>query len=126
MSYMTLKDRWIDALYSGQYIQTPHVMNYQGCMCALGVMCDVVDPSIWDNANTETFYDKIDATLQKAGFTPQDRTTLIALNDRHKLSFDEIADYVLQCQTAGISLTEGLDSVPLSRRKYKYKTYANS
>lgn len=42
-----LKQRWIDALTSGEYKQANNYLCFNSGFCCLGVLCDLVDNSKW-------------------------------------------------------------------------------
>jgi hypothetical protein len=110
----TLRDRWIEALYSGTYTQGIRQLRGQtGEMCCLGVLCDLVDPENWDHPDAATpSWDNHSTQAPKriaaeAGLFPLDQTVLYYLNDHYKFTFEEIADYIQHCEAAGVSLWNG-------------------
>jgi hypothetical protein len=42
-----IKAKWVEALRSGKYSQTQHVLRNENGMCCLGVLADIVDPEGW-------------------------------------------------------------------------------
>ena|SRR6185312_5054794 len=54
-----LKQKWIDALRSGQYEQGNGQLRTQDDkFCCLGVLCDIINPHGWGHYNDGTFEDK--------------------------------------------------------------------
>lgn len=111
---MTFKDRWIEALYSGAYQQSRGSLRKDDTFCCLGVLCDLVDPEGWKKnpfANHYSFklYNSMPPTdiMVSMGLTYADTTTLSTLNDSSNFSFEEIADYLLHCEMAGVTPQEG-------------------
>ena len=37
----TVKQKWVEALRSGDYQQTQGILKWRNCFCVLGVLCDV-------------------------------------------------------------------------------------
>jgi len=107
-----LKDKWIDALRSGKYQKSEGQLREKVedgyCYCAMGVLCDIIDPNVWGNmkygmASGIDHHNYEDAVAygdnRKVPFDPwiimqmSDGTSgdpLIA----KPASFEEIADYV--------------------------------
>lgn len=114
--------KWVQALRSGEYEQTGHILAEKGKFCCLGVACEV---AIKDGLDVERFvdddevthYDNAISTLPGTvatwlGLDPdQDNvplrainagladsveddwdTTATSLNDRYRLTFEQIAD----------------------------------
>ena len=51
-----IKKQWVDALRSGKYTQGFKFMRKDnGTFCALGVLCDLVDPSLWTRTGDGTW-----------------------------------------------------------------------
>ena len=48
-----LKDKWLEALRSGEYSQTTETLKDENGFCCLGVLCDVIDPDGWKNISSE-------------------------------------------------------------------------
>lgn len=105
--------RWIDALRSGKYNQTRGFLRTPEGFDAMGVLLDVVDPKGWgepftpaeDWPNGKAYvpykYQGNFYTFQlpygisdDLGFFDSDMFTLIDLNDKRCLSFEQIADYL--------------------------------
>jgi hypothetical protein len=104
-----LRDRWVAALRSGEYLQghgrlrnTPDMATVE--MCCLGVLCDVVDPHAWtfsdewtheEEGIVHTLEDALDATaLARVGLDEEIQKELIHLNDDEHASFTEIASVI--------------------------------
>jgi hypothetical protein len=112
---MTLKDRWINTLYSDTYTQGRYVLrNNKGDMCCLGVLCDLADSSKWEPELGGGFiYDKLYETVparwvkQMVDLSEDDVDILVKLNDSEGSTFEEIADYIQHCEAAGISISGG-------------------
>lgn len=43
-----IKERWVEALRSGEYNQTRGRLRDDAGYCCLGVLCDIVAPEQWD------------------------------------------------------------------------------
>jgi hypothetical protein len=100
-----IKQRWVDALRSGQYKQGKGFLHRGNKFCCLGVLCDTVDASRWTYvkshdawaygeeypsvATTEINFD----ILQEIMLDLQLHNYLIKLNDWGH-SFEEIATYI--------------------------------
>jgi|LakMenE01Jun11ns_1017448.scaffolds.fasta_scaffold9843616_2 hypothetical protein len=119
-----LKEKWLEALRSGQYKQTIGVLKMQSengdCRyCCLGVLCDVSGEGEWvegewiegewiesplpDAWFCEFGYTFVDATMTGAlspefrkrhGIPLKTRDLLIGMNDNKGMSFKEIADWI--------------------------------
>lgn len=42
-----IKQKWIEALRGDKYQQTVGILKSASGFCCLGVLCDIVDPTIW-------------------------------------------------------------------------------
>lgn len=117
---MTLRERWIAALRSGQYIQGRHQLRKNDTFCCLGVLCDLYDKSGWRLSsypsekvqwrNDEMGFSRHaaydggtglygsdlppPALLRLVGISRENANALIRANDNLKLSFKEIADII--------------------------------
>ena len=90
-----LKRKWLKALRSGEYNQIEGELRSRKGHCCLGVLCDVLDPSRWDDYD----YDGLDvefegALLAETGLTNEHHTELIEMNDTKLMSFKQIAIYI--------------------------------
>ena len=56
MSNNNLYERWIEALESGKYPKTRRVLRNDLGYCCLGVVCDVVDPNMWQRTDGQANY----------------------------------------------------------------------
>lgn len=111
-----LKQKWVEALRSGQYTQGKGVLRTGADrFCCLGVLCDLVDPSGWGQLSAvETCVDGRDMELDAysyeyrearvatslpnnlreiVGLQPADMRALIQLNDFGR-SFETIAQHI--------------------------------
>lgn len=47
-----IKEKWLTALRSGEYVQTENALRHEGCngssFCCLGVLTDILDPDGWE------------------------------------------------------------------------------
>jgi hypothetical protein len=101
-----IKEKWIKALRSGKYSQATNRLRCGNSFCCLGVLCDVVDPSLWTDYRDDPLYYSfkykddlstlgVPGTLKEdIGLKPTDALTLANLNDIKGFSFLEIADYI--------------------------------
>lgn len=116
MDRETLIKDWVAALRSGQYKQTTGFMRTSEGYDPFGVLCDVFDPNGWtlypaedmaenlkgkkvyqfkareDNAGSTWMITQ--AICRKLQLDPEVERDLVMLNDRHRYSFDYIADYI--------------------------------
>lgn len=87
-----VKKKWVDALRSDKYTQTFQVMKAQkngsDCFCALGVLCDIMDPDKWNKDEYGMNYWGEDPSvliqkeiLNSIGLTRDDMRNVWALND---------------------------------------------
>jgi hypothetical protein len=90
------KQKWIDALQSGNYVQRHNKLRQGSEYCCLGVLCDVVDPTKWKGNS----YEIEDATsyptqtvLDLVGLEYVEASKLAELND-NGASFAEIARHI--------------------------------
>jgi hypothetical protein len=51
-----IKTRWIAALRSGEYVQGTGTLRYEDEFCCLGVLCDLYDPTRWENYQGATHH----------------------------------------------------------------------
>jgi hypothetical protein len=89
----TLKQKWVDALRSGKYEQAYCVVRMHDKFCALGVLADVYDPEGW---HLDDHRLNVHSAYNKAGFglSQNDINSIVTVNDGHKWSFDQIADWI--------------------------------
>jgi hypothetical protein len=107
-----LKQRWVEALRSGQYPQGKGLLkNYESEYCCLGVLCDLNDPIKWHLGEKDgnTYYiDEYDVLpldlCIKTGLNPMgaipglkdkynQQISLAFLND-NGFTFSQIADII--------------------------------
>lgn len=103
---MSIKQKWIDALRSGNYSQSKHYLRRKDISgrsegyCCLGVLCDIVDPEGWDVGTEFGFRHQgetdgpSESVKESVGLTDEQENALIGMNDREGLSFNEIADWI--------------------------------
>lgn len=86
---MTLREKWIAALRSGEYVQTNGVLrNAQNGFCCLGVCADLIGEAGWERH--AEWGDELIGEVILDDCIQQD---LAELNDNGK-TFPEIADYI--------------------------------
>lgn len=100
-----LKQKWIDALRSGKYMQGRYRLrnNFHDLVpkfCCLGVLCEVAGVPRKDDGYTSAIYPYVtihslskDLT-DKFHISTAEEGTLIAMNDELYKTFAEIADYI--------------------------------
>jgi hypothetical protein len=106
-----VKKKWLEALRSGQYVQTTGALCHTGdsgdSFCCLGVLCNLrAEESktlYWEEAGV---YPWMSLTFQGADGLPPtsvfkwaglerfDADTLASMNDDRGYSFEEIADWI--------------------------------
>lgn len=90
-----LKNKWVAALRSGNYIQGKRFL--QSCegdhtaYCCLGVLIDVYDSDFFNSNNPGDGYDLIKCDL---GLSSEQVRNCWIMNDRENRSFNKIADYI--------------------------------
>jgi hypothetical protein len=79
-----LKAKWVEALRSGDYKQTSHVLHdeQENAYCCLGVLCIVAKKEL--DGETYPWLDK------ETG----DYSRFVTMNDEEGKSFGQIADYI--------------------------------
>jgi hypothetical protein len=100
-----LKQKWIDALRSGDYPQTQNELCNSEGYCCLGVLCDLVDNTKWSTSDddilqydfgafvdnefppTHWLYDVVNLPHSQA-------VTLSTLNDEKGYDFHDIAQWI--------------------------------
>lgn len=115
--------KWVAELRSGKWPQGRGFLNHEGRFCCLGVLCEImVEEGLADRyqvgSHTVTYWEKgmqgdetwtaypvpslqklaaVDPGPNETGFTVTykgQRVDVYVLNDRHRLSFAEIADII--------------------------------
>jgi len=109
-----IKQRWIQALRSGEYKQGTSTLKFQDRFCCLGVLCDLHAKETgneWNDYPEEGFRSDYledeatlpDAVMDWAGLSEHDpvvrtgESTVCGIayyNDREKYKFDELADLI--------------------------------
>lgn len=97
----TVKAKWTEALRNGRYKQTIGTLKDEVGYCCLGVLCNVALKGEWDaddNFQPEdaAFLENAlnDSQLLELGLTSDQQTSLIALNDDDRDSFEAIAIWI--------------------------------
>lgn len=97
------KSIWLLALRSGNYTQIQDRLRNGSGMCCLGVACEVYDSTKWKltgdffrfSKDTYTLTDDLNSSLrEELGLSREAMDHLIEMNDTHKKSFNEIADWI--------------------------------
>lgn len=100
-----IKKLWVEALRSGEYRQAKGALRYDGVgHCCLGVLCEIAAKegvSKWSRSNVfDGCSGSIGSTVQDwAGLDGRDPTlsdgnSLVDLNDKMGVSFNQIADRI--------------------------------
>ena len=100
-----IKDQWVKALRSGEYIQTRGELR--ACLtnnfCCLGVLCDIMKEEFggeWEDGGCFIFQGDlaggdIPTDLRETiGLSYEDQEFLTVMNDDERSSFKEIADHI--------------------------------
>jgi hypothetical protein len=102
-----IKAKWVAALRSGEYKQGhTYLRNRDNKFCCLGVLCDIIDPTLWTQEQKfETSFSylgrlaELPGSLQEEfelgnmGTHPNLDQSLASMNDGG-CSFEEIADII--------------------------------
>jgi hypothetical protein len=86
-----IKEKWTAALRSGEYKQAYGSLKRNDRYCALGVLVDVTMKGDWDMLGVTSM------TYAQAELDIRERAQIVDLNDRSKLPFTLIADYIERC-----------------------------
>lgn len=97
-----LKQQWMEALRSGQYVQGCLGLRYGDTFDVMGVLLDLIDPSKWQQRGN--YYVWADGTMtctirlpfwvnETCGIEVIHENNLVALNDSG-MSFVELADWI--------------------------------
>ena len=100
-----LKQRWVDALRSGDYPQTQCELTNGAGFCCLGVLCDIVDDTKWKKSEDGVIsydfgYSRCNEFptyfwLEKVIHLPHSQAQELAtLNDEKQYDFDDIAEWI--------------------------------
>jgi len=84
-----IRDKWVTALRSGEYVQGQGYLKDDGEYCCLGVLCEIHPDFDFPVSEWETALDK-----SILGFDDDIQRRLIEMNDIDGYTFDEIADFV--------------------------------
>lgn len=99
-----IKDRWVEALRSGEYQQGQKTLKHGESFCCLGVLCDLHSKEVggsWADSRVKNHQ----SYLGVLGFLPVEvhswagtrRSTskeLVHLNDKLDYTFEQIADWI--------------------------------
>lgn len=90
------RNKWIEALRSGEYKQARRFLRTDAGHCCLGVACDVVKPDGWEpNHSFQGEIAHLPASVVLAiGINYNALNTIMRMNDEQGKSFTEIADYI--------------------------------
>ena len=101
-----LKEKWVTALRSGEYKQGLKTLRDGDTYCCLGVLADICEcewkepeydnvlAAIFENDLRSSYWAIRQEYADKIGLSTQEQQTLADMNDIHKNSFSEIADYI--------------------------------
>lgn len=99
-----VKQKWIDALRSGEYEQTKHHLKTDNGYCCLGVLTDLYikeNNFKWGRNKFDTYeFNAIEGSLCNGVIEWSDfpcalvEQYLIRMNDTEEMTFSEIADYI--------------------------------
>lgn len=95
-----VRTKWLEALRGGGYAQgRGQLRGKDDSYCCIGVLCDVLDPegwkpepNLWTWRGTFGFIRHQNA--MEIGLPHEIESRLIHMNDKDKLSFAQIADYI--------------------------------
>lgn len=93
------RDAWCKALRSGEYQQAHRMLRVHDTYCAVGVLCDITDPSEWrlvEGSSRVFQWKNFRAYPDASGLGPYDARVIAAQNDIDCKSFTEIADWIEQ------------------------------
>ena len=94
-----IKEDLMEALRSGEHVQGyEYLEQLDGSQCCLGVLCDIMGAESTvciRSVRYDGMMSYPSAKIQReAGLTTKDIASLAHLNDEHKATFDEIADWI--------------------------------
>lgn len=99
-----VKEDWVEALRSDEYVQGKDYLCKDNKHCCLGVLCEITDTDVVAKSiNGGTIYAYKGETntallsenlKEEIGLADDDVDELIFLNDTQEVTFDEIADYI--------------------------------
>lgn len=89
------RKKWIEALKSNDYQQGQYYLEKDNLYCCLGVACKVLNPKLDIRMRGTLSNDReTRRIMQLLGIGTGEENKLVELNDKTKLSFLEIADYI--------------------------------
>lgn len=95
-----IKEDWVEALRSGEFVQTQNYLDKDDAQCCLGVLCDILDVDweilddgcrLYDGESAGWLSDYV---RHVAGISGGAEAALSDLNDVHEATFPEIADWI--------------------------------
>lgn len=93
-----LRDKWIEALRSGEYRQVTGVLHSDGAYCCLGVLCKVAKKRTPSDALNLDRYPALRELRDQCGLGKEEGDELQArltdLNDNKQWSFKRIAAWI--------------------------------
>jgi hypothetical protein len=115
---LELKQKWVDALRSGEYRQSKCGLRTPDGFCCLGVLCDIVDPNGWRKTNVGAYshplgtWDGFLISISKLGMPGiPNQYVLAEKNDSEDWTFDQIADYIETYDSPAVETEKGGDDV---------------
>ena len=71
MSGITLRERWIEALRSGEYERTISMLRHESNkFCCLGVLCDISNVGTWKPAEDKGYYRYVIDSAKFSAYLP--------------------------------------------------------
>ena len=110
-----VKEDWVEALRSGEFIQGLDCLDKEDRQCPLGVLCDILDLEfktylLFAGSRHAVRYRgylgeylggyQIETKIlpihvrEQAKLDPRAETSIIRMNDEHNATFEEIADWI--------------------------------
>lgn len=100
-----IKTKWLEALRSGAYNQGKGCLKNKNCeYCCLGVLADVLDPTLWNeeaydysswgNPETTAYFQHEQAEQYDIEPVKTYEWDLMKMNDSLDYSFEQIADWI--------------------------------
>lgn len=101
--------KFIDALRSGDWIQTRFALHTSEGYCCLGVACELSELGDWQSSGSEHPYMSYlgesvsmpSEVMQFYGFTENEAEYLAGMNDDILASFNQIADWIAKEEEEG-------------------------
>jgi len=90
-----IKEKWINALRSGEYEQIRGALRREEGFCCLGVLCDIINTDCWfgNTWRRESGWLPSELMVDLELSTDADVAVLAGMNDTGK-SFKQIASYI--------------------------------